>query len=73
MNHLEEEWRSMKSIGYTNYQCSDFGRIKNGKNNKILPGALIASGYIINRLKNNSNKQRNIRTHIAISKIFWRE
>lgn len=70
MDHLEE-WRSMESIGYTNYQCSNLGRIKNKKNNKILRGTLLKSGYRINRLKNDVNKEVNFRTHRIIAKIFF--
>jgi hypothetical protein len=70
MDQMEEKWCSMKSINYSNYECSNYGRIRNRTNGNILKGALIASGYKINRLKNDYNKQINERTHRIIAKIF---
>ena len=64
-----EQWKSMSVLGFSNYLCSESGKVMNVSNNNILKGT-IKPNYISYSLKNDDAKTTTIGSHIIVSKLF---
>ena len=65
-----EIWKSAESLGYSKYECSNMGRIRNIKRNSILDGSTTSSGYKMYGLRNDKGKQTQKLCHDLIIKLF---
>ena len=64
LNEHEEHWASID--GYSNYQVSWWGRVKNTKTDRILKPGLSSSGYLtVGLSKNGKAKSHNIHCLVA--------
>lgn len=68
MNELSEEWKPI--IGFSRYEISNYGRVKNVIRDKILTGTIEKSGYIRYMLINDSNRYVGKKAHSLVAKYF---
>lgn len=64
-----EEWKSMSVLGFSNYSCSESGKVMNISTDNILKGS-VRSTYILYTLINNESKRQTIRSDVFIAKLF---
>ena len=68
-NMSNEEWKSMDVLELSNYMCSEFGRVFNISENKILKGSN-KPGYTLYQLTNDIKKKQKIRSNTLINELF---
>lgn len=65
----EEKWKSLKDLGFSNYEVSDSGKIRNIKYNRPLYGNK-RYGYIRMCMTDDNKNKRNVAQHVLVAKAF---
>lgn len=66
---MEEIWKPLSSQGFSKYEISSHGRIKNLQTGYILKGSLF-QGYIRSGLTNDDGKLKNLLVHKLVAEVF---
>ena len=67
---VDEEWKSMNSLGLSKYAISNFGRVKNVLRCKILKGTTTADGYKRTGLYDDDGCMYSKLIHTLVALIF---
>lgn len=68
---MNEHWKSLGPLGFSKYEVSNLGKIRNIKNNRILKGTLLLNGYEkVGLYDNCGNKPKSKSIHSLVAKVF---
>src|SRR5581483_2088741 len=65
-----EVWKSMEKLGFSKYEASTLGNIRNAKTKDLLNPFTHPSGYTMVSCGNDKGKNKTIRVHILIAGTF---
>lgn len=66
----EIKWVSLKNLGFSNFEISDHGRVKNVENNYKLAEVKTEAGYVRSHMKNDSGIYKKVLNHVLVAKMF---
>ena len=70
MEVIDEIWENALNIGFSKYDVSTYGRIRNAKTQYILRLKPRPTGYVVIRLRNDNDELSSICMHIMVAKLF---